>query len=269
MQRVAAHRLGELTELSLPSPRLRVSGHDMFWGRIEEVGSPAYWAAQAWMWEIEEPEHFRLGRTLREEVLACLLGGYGIPAEVGLAAYARLRTVSVSDLGDEEQVLALLSEPLPVRGRTVRYRFARQKARHVAGAITGLARIADDEPDRSLRDALTSLPGIGLKTASWIVRNWRGSDEVSILDVHIVRACRTLGIFASTWRVERHYEAMEDAYLRFARAIGARASILDSVIWMTMRSLPASIVTDLVKMQPSIAQPQRSAGFDTGQMALL
>lgn len=268
-QRVAAHRRGELIELDLPSPADLVPEHTFPWGRAEEIGTPAYWAAQAWMWEMEEPEHFRLGRSLREEVLACLLGGYGIPAEVGLAAYARLRALPPEALHDAGAVQELLSLPLNVGVRSVRYRFARQKAGHVAGAMLGLREIDPASPDQALRDALMSLPGIGPKTASWIVRNWRSSDSVSILDVHIVRACRGLGVFQPAWRVERHYRMMEEAYLAFARAVGARASILDSVIWMTMRRLPASIVAE---MQPSGSRNERRAregGVDSSQIPLI
>jgi N-glycosylase/DNA lyase len=241
-QRALAHQNGELVHLTLPAAKHRVVGHSLYWGRIEEIGSPAYWTVQAWMWEMEEPNHYRLGRSLREEVLACILGGYGIPAEVGLAAYARLRAVPETELHDENTVRTMLTEPLCVDGRTVRYRFVQQKARHIASSMIGLDQIDAKAPDRSLRDALTSLPGIGPKTASWIVRNWRGSDLVSILDVHLIRACRALGIFNPSWRVERNYTLMEDAYLTFACAIGARASILDSVMWMTMRRLPSSII---------------------------
>lgn len=249
-QQVVAYRNGEIVYLTLPAAKRRVLGHDLLWGCVEEIGTPAYWTAQAWMWELEEPHHYRLGRSLREEVLACILGGYGIPAEVGLAAYARLREAPSADLYDEDAVRALLAEPLSVQGRSVRYRFVHQKARHVASSMTGLDQIDAEAPDRDLRDALVQLPGIGPKTASWIVRNWRGSDHVSILDVHIVRACRSLGIFKSSWRVERHYPLMEKAYLAFAGALGARASILDSVMWMTMRRLPSSIVGTLVLNHP-------------------
>lgn len=231
----------------------------MIWGLTEEICSPAYWAAQAWMWEVEAPDHFKLGRSLEEELMACLLGGYGIPAEVGLAAYERLRLVHADDpdcLSNAGSVLALLQAPLIVNGRPVRYRFARQKADYLAGAMRGVRNIDQERPDRDLRDALMSLPGIGPKTASWIVRNWRGSDKVSILDVHIIRAGRILEIFPDHWSVERHYMQLEDAFLRFAEAIAVKASILDSVMWMTMRQLPPEIVRRL--MDPEAPLPEMS-----------
>jgi N-glycosylase/DNA lyase len=230
------------------------------WGLAEEICSPAYWAAQAWMWEIEAPDHFKLGRSLEEELIACLLGGYGIPAEVGLAAYDRLRRVHLEDpdrLLKDEEVLSLLKEPLLLDGRSVQYRFARQKSTYLAASMRQLRSIDHDAPDRELRDALTTLTGVGPKTASWVVRNWRASDCVSILDIHILRAGRILKIFPDTWSVERHYLQLEDAYLRFADAIAVKASILDSVMWMNMRQLPAAFVRRLVDPSAPAPAPAR------------
>ena len=210
----------------------------MEWGDACVMKSPAFWAAQAWMWELEEPDHFRLGRSLEEEVMACLLGGYGIPSEVGLAAYERVRQAwhtRPSDVMDEVRLEELLSIPLPVGGRTVRYRFPAQKARYLSGALASLASLDRSLPDVALRNQLNGIRGIGPKTASWIVRNWRGSDEVAILDVHILRVGRSLGLFEQNLQVERHYARLERRFLDFAEDLRVRASILDSVIWMAMR----------------------------------
>lgn len=231
--------------LDLPAADQQLDIHGLVWGFAEEIGSPAYWAAQAWMWEIEAPTHYKLGRSLEEELMACLLGGYGIPAEVGLAAYERLRAVNAEDpcrLLDEGSVLELLADPLDLNGRLVRYRFARQKSAYLAGSMRALRSLDREAPDRDLRDALTALPGIGPKTASWIVRNWRDSDSVSILDIHILRAGRMLQIFPQEKTVERHYLELEEAFLGFAKAISVKASILDSVMWMNMRQIPAAIL---------------------------
>lgn len=249
----------EMRSIELPPSSERIGTGWLEWGGADEIGSPAYWASQAWMWGEEFPTHYKLGRTLREELLACLLGGYGIPAEVGLAAYKRLSTIDRDDpnrLACSVRATELLSKPLDVGGRQIRYRFAAQKARYVSAALSKLGSIDDDADDLTLRDALTTLPGIGLKTASWVVRNWRESDGVSILDVHIIRAARMLHLFDPSWRVERHYGLMERAYLNFASAIRSRASVLDSVMWMTMRQLPAALVRSFVP-----------PGFDPSQIS--
>lgn len=264
-QEVFALSDGQLATLVLPAARKRVAGSAMRWGYAETPLTPAYWAAQSWMWQLDAPDHFRLGRSLAEELLACMLGGHGIPAEVGLAAYYRLRDAmhaSAPTLADERQVFELLSEPLVVNARPVRYRFARQKAAYVSAAFGELPAIDEALEDRPLRDRLIALRGVGPKTASWVVRNLRGSDDVAILDIHILRAGRQLGIFEASHTVERHYSQLEDAYLAFARAIATPASILDSVMWMTMRSLSQ-------RATPTMPSPsRRTVPMQQQQLAL-
>lgn len=240
-QRVLSLSGGRLHSLDVPAADEMVHGWDFPWGDADRPLTPAYWAAQAWMWKLDAPDHYRLGGSLEEELLACMLGGYGIPAEVGLAAYDRLRKcmhASPDALSEDRAVFDALSTPFRVGDRTVRYRFARQKAGYVAAAFRALPDIDRSQDDVALRDELTKLRGVGRKTASWVVRNLRRSDEVAILDVHILRAGRALGIFEPDLTVERHYLALEAAYLRFAASIETEASILDSVMWNTMRLLP-------------------------------
>jgi N-glycosylase/DNA lyase len=81
------------------------------------------------------------------------------------------------------------------------------------------------------------LPGIGPKTASWITRNWLGSDAVAILDVHVIRACCLMGLFSEPICLRREYEVLECKFLQFAENIGVRAAMLDALIWREMRLL--------------------------------
>lgn len=82
---------GIVSELSIPAPDALVLP-SIPWGAFDDLLTPAYWKGQAW-----QHEHFgtyrslRLGQTLTEELAACLLGGYGMKAELGLAAFERLR----------------------------------------------------------------------------------------------------------------------------------------------------------------------------------
>lgn len=225
--------------LHIPAPDARLNRTGLEWGDACCLMTPAFWSVQSWMWELEEPEHYRLGRTLEEELMACLLGGHGIPAEVGMAAYHRVRNRWCDDPGcllDDERLEVLLAEPLTVAGRSIRYRFAKQKAGYLSQALRELPRIDVEVGDQPLRDALCTLKGVGPKTASWIVRNWRGSDDVAILDVHLLRVGSELGLFKPELSVERHYREIEKAFVDFAKDIGAKTSILDSVMWMSLRS---------------------------------
>ena len=152
------------------------------WGRVEAFPTPAYWAYQVMSKHVlGEPPEYKLGQTLAQEVTACLLGGYGIPAAVGIAAFERLRDHGVlAGTPSEYELLRLLDAPLAVHGKSVRYRFVRQKARYVSQA---LACLAAGEPHqqsgRQLRDWFLQLNGIDPKTASWIARNWLRADDVA------------------------------------------------------------------------------------------
>jgi N-glycosylase/DNA lyase len=212
------------------------------WGRPEVLFTPAYWMTQYWMQErmFDAAQH-RIGQTFEEEVVACLLGGYGIPAEVGVRAFYRLRDRGLirTPYSDPDQIADNLRQPITVGGREVRYRFWSQKARYISSALRFLGQhdLPMERPV-ALRDSLTALPGIGPKTASWIVRNWLGSSEVAILDIHVIRAGLLMGLFSSNNRPERDYMAMERRFLELAHNLNIEAANFDALIWRQMRSTP-------------------------------
>ncbi|GLH22032.1 hypothetical protein BR1R3_47740 [Pseudomonas atacamensis] len=210
------------------------------WGLIEAFPTPAYWAYQVWANEQEsEPLNYKLGATLAEEVGACLLGGHGIPANVGLAAFAYLRDLGAFEgrAPSESQLLEWLSTPLKIGSRSVRYRFAKQKSRYLHAALNALEEGSPPvHSGRALRDWLLDVPGIGFKTASWIARNWLGADDVAILDIHILRAGALGGFLSSGLSVERHYLQLEAEFLALSQAMGVRASKLDALMWYQMMS---------------------------------
>lgn len=209
------------------------------WGQFDVLFTPAFWAGRAWIATLDgTPRNHRLGRTLREEIAACLLGGFGIPAEVGLAAFHRVREAGLLEGQPSSVALqALLREPLQVGDRLVRYRFANQKARFLGDALNLVDDLRNSADDVAFRDALAELPGIGLKTASWITRNMRDSDSIAILDIHICRACLIAGVFSSGLKGPTSYRLLEQRYLAFASGLGVRASLLDAIMWENMRRL--------------------------------
>lgn len=117
--------------LLLPAPDTQaVPG--VLWGRCDVLFTPAYWASQVWLNAppCRDRLHHRLGSSLREEAAACLLGGYGNKAEVGLAAFARLRDdgMLAGKTPTETELFERLSAPICVGSRCIHYRFARQKS---------------------------------------------------------------------------------------------------------------------------------------------
>lgn len=211
------------------------------WGRPCSPSTPAYWAALCGAHDGTDEDRFvDPGDTLLEAVGFCLLGGFGIRYEVNLAAYERLRRHGAfqADIEmDEDAFRSLLVVPLDVEGRRIRYRFPNQRARRLALMRDQLAGAElDDLTALELRAELQRIEGVGPKTASWIVRNLAGSDDVAILDVHVLRACSAMALFPADVRLPRDYDGLERRFLAFARGIGVRPSLLDAVMWSEIRS---------------------------------
>lgn len=213
----------------------------ILWGALDSFPSPAYWHYQVISRSLTQRiPSTQLGRTLTEEVAACLLGGHGISAAVGIAAYEKLRRLGafVGHPPDAGQLEGWLREPLTIGQRQVHYRFAAQKARYLAVALQRVPDAPSFDSGRELRDWLMQLPGVGPKTASWVARNWLQADDVAILDVHILRVGRALGLFPWQWTVDRCYFDLEALFLQFSHAIDVRPSELDAVIWTELSSSP-------------------------------
>lgn len=244
-----------LIAIELPSPSSEVLP-GIFWGCAGELFTPAFWKYQSSGLRPSFPiKSFQLGRTLQEEIAVCLLGGHGLPAELGLAAFQRLRDRQLLDSRTcQTELEQALSEPLFLNGRSRRYRFPRQKAKFLWYALQAADIIPADLSSRALRNYLTSVPGIGPKTASWIVRNHFGSNDVAILDVHILRAGAAMGLFPAKADPAKHYFELEDRFLEFCGAIEEPASLVDALMWDYMRRIgPTTSVTPKKPQQRELA----------------
>jgi len=145
-----------------------------------------------------------------------MLGGNGITAELATAAFEACRSSElIARLETSEAKWSeVLDGQMEVKGHLHRYRFPHQKARYLAGAMAFLqTHSLSTRSGKELRDSLLKVKGIGPKTAGWIARNYLDTDEVAILDVHLVRAGLLCDLFSPSQRVPRHYFAMEARYI--------------------------------------------------------
>lgn len=214
---------------------------DVFWGDPWKVFTPAYWLTLAWMKEAELP-HLKnpVGEDgLVDQLGFCMLGGYGITAEVNAVAFERCREAGLFSRLETniEEWRAVLSSPFDLNGKKIRYRYPNQKSKYLSSAMAYLrTHRLKVKSGLSLRNQLLSISGIGYKTASWIVRNVFDSDEVAILDIHLIRAGRLCGLFSTDDNVQRDYLRMEERFLTFSHILQIRPSILDYLIWDEMRN---------------------------------
>lgn len=234
---------GEMRLLHLPSPQELIFPQ-IQWGAFDEILTPAYWKGQVWQHSyMGTYSDLRLGSSLAEEVAACLLGGYGMPADLALAAYRRVRDLGILDsTPPATEIEAALDEPLLIGGRLRRYRFIRQKAKYLSACLERLCVFEEPKDDRKFREKLAGLPGVGLKTASWIVRNRRPDSDVAIIDVHILRAGLAIGLFPEDWTPQKHYLKLEGRFVAFSRALNAAPAMLDALMWDYMRRFSDAVL---------------------------
>lgn len=263
---------GEIQLEFPPIDKILING--VRWGAVEAFPTPAYWQCQVVARRLlDQPVRFKLGRTLTEEVAACLLGGHGIPASVGIAAYEKLQNLGAFDgsLPSETQFEAWLREPMCVDQRQVKYRFAAQKARYLAAAMPFVQSAPEFTSGKHLRNWLMQIPGIGPKTGSWVARNWMDANDVAILDIHIMRVGQAIGLFPRELTVERHYFELESLFLEFSDALNVHAAELDAVIWFEMASSPAtarSVIDQLRNTSVDEVRQQKRRATKQSQMVL-
>lgn len=241
---------GKVIQRELPDPDVRV-WKDIVWGEHYCLFTPAYWVSHVWMNQLDvvASSPYFSQRSLAEEVTFCMLSGYGVTAELAGAAFQSCRRHGLIEehCADPDQWAAVLKLPLAMGDRQVQYRYPNQKAKFLADAMRNLrAGRVDCSSGRALRDSLLKINGCGRKTAGFIARNFLDSDEVAILDIHVVRAGLLLDLFSEQDRVENAYDEMEQRYIDFCKAIQVRPSILDCVVWSQMRTL-GSCAIDAVK----------------------
>lgn len=229
---------GQIVRATLPPPQHHVL-RGIKWGHVGCPFTPAFWATQVWLERnLDLAMEFRWGCTLVEEVVGCLLGGYGITWEMNHAAFCRLSEERVLSKGSPTatEIIELLSRPFISHRQSRRYRFPRQKGMFVAEAINRIAVEQAPTSPPALRDWLIGFRGIGPKTASWITRNFLNCQRIAVIDVHLYRACVIMGLFSGDENVVRDYIVLEERFLDLADAFKVDPRRLDAVIWKTMRN---------------------------------
>lgn len=209
------------------------------WGSSSMLFTPAYWKTQYMFYHTKGgfDIDYKLGRDLLEEVVACLLGGFGLKSEIGLLAYQRMISENLIRPGVEyKEVHKALLKPFTFEGKKVHYRFPNQKSKfiHLFLNRADIKRIPDGD-DLELRNWLLSVKGIGPKTASWITRNYMDSQNVAIIDIHIYRAGLIMGLFTKDLDLNKDYFKLEKQFIQFCDKLKVEASKLDALIWLQMK----------------------------------
>jgi N-glycosylase/DNA lyase len=209
------------------------------WGNYTQLYTPAFWKLQYLLSNYSNNfNSHRLASTIQEEIVMCILGGYGIPSEMGIIAFNRLKQNGNIKYGVSfELIYNNLASPFCLsNGKSCYYRFYNQKSKYIHRFLNrnDINNIPVND-DMDLRSWLLTVDGIGLKTASWITRNWLKSNNVAILDIHLLRAGKLAGFFEFKSISSFNYLSLEKKYLEFCNALQVQASNMDAIIWYYMK----------------------------------
>jgi len=81
------------------------------------------------------------------------------------------------------------------------------------------------------RRVLSACPGIGSKTASWLLRNLGLANSLAIIDVHVFRALQKTKRLTNTASLPKDYERAEGAFLEWCNELEAPAAAFDLFLW--------------------------------------
>lgn len=208
--------------------------------------------------DIKEQENNKPWHKLSEEeilfelVLSIL--GSQIKYEVALQYAQVLKKENIlTTLYSEKDILKVQLElekifetPQHINGSIVKYRFPKTRAKYIAFNLfylqqkNGITSILSKSTNtKFIRKYLVKhIKGIGPKQASHFLRNIGFSNDIAVLDVHILRYMNIQGVINEEYKSIGNlklYEKLEEQLVKFLEFILAPIGYIDQAIWIVMR----------------------------------
>lgn len=193
-----------------------------------------------------------------EELFFILLGGFGISYELNKSALALLKQKGYLDsslYNDQEKIIITAKnlrdefnikqfEPNSLNGEYRKYRFIETKPKVIVKAgywlwqecAWDLESYFYNHKGLFTREWLCSCPGIGMKSASWFLRNIGVNDDYAVFDVHVLRFLDKVGIKVPQVITEKVYIQLEMILREICNKIGVSLGKMDYLLWVLGRN---------------------------------
>jgi len=114
-----------------------------------------------------------------------------------------------------------------------RVRFHNTKARHIAEAMKLDLSLLPGDPLEARDWLVANVKGLGMKEASHFLRNTGRGEDITILDRHILKNLKELGVISEVPRSlgRRVYLEIEANARAFSRKVGIPLAELDLLLW--------------------------------------
>lgn len=202
---------------------------------------------------------------LWQELVACILGSK-VPFEHAQTALTQLKRRGLLDVNDylkndiqfETKIAEALSIPMVYERtpkRIFRYRYPRLRANHICrtaeliyrrqGSIKAILEAGGDDPRLTRIRIMSSSVGVGPKQSSLFLRNIDYTDDLAVLDSHILRYMSLLGILRVRIQVLSslsRYQEVEEQFCAYTKKLGVNLAYLDTAVWVTMRVFQKELI---------------------------
>jgi len=187
-----------------------------------------------------------------KELVSCILGS-SIRFEVAQSYLDQMEKMGFLDYEDallnidkyENNVMSVLSSPTALYRK---YRYPKSKANYISRTINSLygqgitlcsLLKANDSHFDARKAVMERAVGIGPKQASLFLRNIGHSEDIAILDKHVLNYMRIMKI-SKKLHVDvsglKCYEKNEGYLISYSNKFNMKLSVLDTAIWIVMRT---------------------------------
>ncbi|MFF2089896.1 hypothetical protein [Paenibacillus sp. NPDC058174] len=193
-----------------------------------------------------------------DEFFFVLLGGFGISYELNLSGLQILKDQNLfkKDYYKCKDKLLIIEEKIReqfskkqfvganLNGHLRKYRYLDTKPKIISNGGYWLWEKCEWELYDKLHDLnasasrlwLCNCPGIGMKSASWLLRNTGFNEDCAVFDVHILRFLSYLGFHVPNQLTEKVYLSLEDALRRVCNNVGVTLGKMDYLLWLLSRN---------------------------------
>lgn len=204
-------------------------------------------------------------QDLAFELLICILGS-GVRYELSLAYASAVQSAQVprrlkKRISSSERAYSIegiLNSPAysSINGKTYsKYRYPKRAAKYIAESFSNIEKkygslknmvAVMNAPSDLRRELICLCPGIGPKQSSHYVKNIGFTDDVAILDRHILNYLKLIeGIDICPKKVRKidKYEEIERRFIDKVSKFNHAVSVVDQSMWLVMRALSKEAYT--------------------------
>lgn len=146
----------------------------------------------------------------------------------------------------QNKIENILASSVYVEDKPIRYRFPKSRAEYIAynlwflSSINGMKCFLENETSHLevRKFFVKNIKGIGPKQASHFLRNIGFSNNIAILDVHVLRYMQIQGLIDESIKTISSlnmYEKIENILKNFLKYLSYPIGLIDQAIWVVMR----------------------------------